>query len=331
MLRKMIDGLIQLIYYFFNGLLFLVLILPNLIIKFINKIGRSGIKLIVPTKKTVFILIGICSFVVYFSGVYFFTRFYVQQERCRVFAEDILESTKKIEKIEKVAKEETEVENQQEQTIQPEVIESNVNSSNYSSGYTYSYTDFMNINVNNYTHINQDIVGWLKVEGTSVNYLTVQAGDNDFYLDHDLNKNSSLTDWLFGDYRNNFNELDKNTIIYGHNMANGTMFGTLIRAVNPWWYKATKNQYIKFNTRNSKMVWQIFSIYEIDPVVDYLQTVFASDNQYLTFLNTMKSRSIYNFNVDLNSNDKILTLQTCDNSGAKRIIVQAKLYKQENY
>ena len=144
-------------------------------------------------------------------------------------------------------------------------------------------------------------------------------------------KKKSLTGWVFADYRNNFSDFNMNTIIYGHNMANGTMFGTMYKVNNSNWLNSDKYHYIKFNTKNKKTIWQVFSVYTIDPVVDYLQVKFESDNSYNNFLKKMKSRSIHDFGVDLSSNDKILTLQTCDATGNKRLVIQAKLYKIEDY
>ena len=133
---------------------------------------------------------------------------------------------------------------------------------------------------------------------------------------------------IFMDYRNNIDTLSNNTIIYGHSNTRGDiMFGSLRYVLKESWYKNTDNQIITFNTVNSKMNWQIFSIYIIDPVSDYLYTRFQNDEKYLEFLNMIKDRSIYNFNVGLSPDDKVLTLSTCSNHGTKRLVVHAKLIK----
>ena len=67
---------------------------------------------------------------------------------------------------------------------------------------------------------NSDTVGWIKVDGTKVNYPVVQAEDNDYYLSHAFNKRSNAGGWIFADYRVDFKNFGKNTIIYGHNMNN---------------------------------------------------------------------------------------------------------------
>ena len=65
--------------------------------------------------------------------------------------------------------------------------------------------------------INSDVVGWLQVSGTNINYPFVQTNNNSFYLDHSLEKEKNSAGWVFLDYRNNINNLNKNTIIYAHN------------------------------------------------------------------------------------------------------------------
>ena len=76
------------------------------------------------------------------------------------------------------------------------------------------------------------------------------------------------------------------------------------------------------------MVWKIFSVYTIEPESYYIKTLF-NNIEYQQFIDTIKSRSIYNFNEEVNINDKILTLSTCDNSGKKRVVVHAKLIKSQ--
>ena len=74
--------------------------------------------------------------------------------------------------------------------------------------------------------INSDYQFWINVEGTNIDYPVVQGSDNDFYLNHDFNKNYLPAGSIFLDYRNDF-ETDYNTVIYGHHMRNSTMFGQM--------------------------------------------------------------------------------------------------------
>ena len=74
---------------------------------------------------------------------------------------------------------------------------------------------------------NADIKAWIKVNNTNINYPVVQANNNSFYLTHNLYKEQNSAGWIFADYRNNLETLDKNTILYGHNRLNDTMFAEL--------------------------------------------------------------------------------------------------------
>ncbi len=181
----------------------------------------------------------------------------------------------------------------------------------------------VNLNLNDLKKINSDTIAYLKVESTNINYPVVQTNNNEYYLSHSFNKNKSQEGWIFLDYRNNINNLDKNTIIYGHNRLTGTMFGTLKNLLKSS-YQKNNNHYIYLTTENNNYVFEVFSTYITNNESYYLKTIFQNDNDYLDFLNTLKSRSTYNFNIDLNSNDKIITLSTCSGSN-NRMVVHAKM------
>lgn len=176
--------------------------------------------------------------------------------------------------------------------------------------------------------INKDTIGWLTVNNTRIDYPVVQAKDNDYYLRRDYYQNKNRHGWIFMDYRNNPDELNENTIIYGHNLANQTMFGTLRYALNSYWYKKSANQIITFNTPNKNMKFQIFSIYTIPTTNDYLDITFPTTDAYQTYIDLVKGRSIYDFNIEVTTDDKILTLSTCANGNDKRLVIHAKLIKE---
>ena len=170
--------------------------------------------------------------------------------------------------------------------------------------------------------INSDTVGWLRVNNTNVNYPVVQTTNNEYYLNYNFYKRKNYNGWIFMDYRNSIETLNDNTIIYGHN---GTMFGSLKNTLKEKWYTNTNNQVITFNTLYAKLRYQIFAIYVTTPDFDYLVNNYQYKENFDNFLNDVKSKSIYNFNVDVTNNDKILTLSTCAENGAKRIVIHAKL------
>ena len=112
-------------------------------------------------------------------------------------------------------------------------------------------------------------------------------------------------------------------------MINRTMFGSLIWCQKESWYTNVDNQYIKLSTPASNTIWKIFSIYQIKPEVYYLKTYFETTEEHQEFLDTLKNRSVYNFNEEVTSNDKILTLSTCTDDGTKRAVIHAKMVKAE--
>ena len=197
--------------------------------------------------------------------------------------------------------------------------------SSYSSAYYINYSQIFEELLKK----NTDTVGYLSVNNTKINYPVVQASTNSYYLNRDFNKRKNSMGWIFMDYRNDAKDLDKNTIIYGHNIKQGIMFGTLKYALNSSWYKKESNQVITFNTPTKNMKWRIFSIYRIPATEDYLKTEFENDEEYMEFLNMLKNRSIYNFNVELNESSKILTLSTCF-SHTTRHVVHAVLESEED-
>ena len=195
------------------------------------------------------------------------------------------------------------------------------------------YWDYMKMNLidANFTDIkkkNNDVVGWIQVSGTNINYPFVQTTDNTYYLTKDINKNNNSAGWVFMDYRNNIKDFDKNTILYAHSRVNGTMFGSLKNIMNNDWYNNKLNHVIKLSTEYENTLWQVFSVY-ITPVVnDYIQIEFNNSDRYLEFLNMIQKRSAYTFDVSLNNLDKILTLSTCYNDN-ERVVMHAKLIKME--
>ena len=191
----------------------------------------------------------------------------------------------------------------------------------------YINMNMINVNFSNLKKINSDVVGWLKVNGTNINYPFVQSSDNKYYLTHSFNKSYNAAGWVFLDYRNNSTN-NKNTIIYAHGRSDKTMFGTLKKVLNNEWLNNTNNYIIKVSTETENSLWQIFSIYRIPTTSDYLQTNFINDDEFQEFINMIISRSNYNFNTNVTYTDNILTLSTCYNNDDK-MVVHAKLIKKE--
>ena len=108
----------------------------------------------------------------------------------------------------------------------------------------------------------------------------------------------------------------------------GVMFGTLYKTYNKNWYKNPDNQIITYNTLYEDMEFQIFSIYKVPDTNDYLKVYFDGDNDFLEFIDMITERSIYDFNVPVNADDKIITLSTCSDNGTKRLVIHAVLINE---
>lgn len=196
----------------------------------------------------------------------------------------------------------------------------------------YFYNDYVklrkdtdDINFSELLKVNNEIVGFIKVGGTNINYPVVRSNDNKYYLNHAYDKKKNIKGSIFLDYRNNLDSLSKNNIIYGHGMYDNTMFGSLDNLLTNNWLKNHNNYYIKLYTPNKLLVFKIFSAYTIEKEGYYIKTYFSNREVYKKFLKTIEKRSIYDFGVNIKTSDKILTLSTCKNNFGKRIVVHAKL------
>ena len=196
------------------------------------------------------------------------------------------------------------------------------------SDYWYYITfPLIQVDFNELIKKNSDTVAWIQVNNTNINYPVVKTTNNDYYLNRSYDKQYNEAGWVFMDYRNTGNLNDKNTIIYAHSRLDKTMFGSLSKVLKSNWYKNKDNHIIKISTPNENSLYQIFSVYKIKAEDYYITTNFNTNNEYLNFLNTIKNRSIHNFNVTLNENDSIITLSTCY-SDTERTVVHAKKIKK---
>ena len=196
------------------------------------------------------------------------------------------------------------------------------------------YWDYMQMNLLSvdFTELlnkNKDTVGWIKVNGTNINYPIVQTTDNSYYLTHAFDGSYNDAGWIYADYRNDMVNFDKNTVIYGHSRLDTTMFGSLKNILESDWYNNKDNHIIKLSTPTENTLWQVFSVYTIEAESYYITTEFYSDEQYQTFLDTLKNRSNVSFSATVNTNDKILTLSTCKDNFGNRVVMHAKLIKKE--
>lgn len=193
----------------------------------------------------------------------------------------------------------------------------------------YIKQNLITVNFKDLLDINNETVGWIQVPGTNINYPFVQTNNNDYYLNHSFDKNVNSAGWVFLDYRNSISNIEeKNTILYAHGRLDKTMFGSLKNVFSSGWLNDKENHIIKMSTQYENTLWQVFSIYRIPTTSDYLQISFNSNEEYIKFLNVLLNRSSFNFDTNVNENDRILTLSTCYNDKDK-IVLHAKLIKKE--
>lgn len=183
------------------------------------------------------------------------------------------------------------------------------------------------VDFNALKQINDEVIGWLNIEGTDISYPILQHDNNEYYLHHNLQKEDSRAGAIFIDCLNGQDFNDFNTIIYGHNMKNGSMFGQLKKYRNSTYYQ--EHPYIDiYQVDGVQKRYQIFSAGQIDveTTKTYLiNTVNPKEKQ--EFIEEAKNRTPYPIDVDVSEDDKIITLSTCVPSGNEkyRYVVNAKL------
>lgn len=174
---------------------------------------------------------------------------------------------------------------------------------------------------------NEDIVGWLEIEAMdSISYPIVRGSDNSYYLTHTAQKTRNTSGSIFMDYHNSPDFMDCNTIIYGHNMKNGSMFGSLRQMLEDKKYEDSK--YLWICTSQASCRYEIFSIqYARSDSETY--TLFTDhDKQFENYLIRMAQKSEVDLSSDdLNGADRIVTLSTCTSNDDIRFVVQARWIK----
>lgn len=169
---------------------------------------------------------------------------------------------------------------------------------------------------------NEDFRFWIKINNTEIDYPVVQGVDNEFYLKHDFFKEESVAGSVFVDYR--VNAESKNTILYGHNMKDGSMFSDVELFKNKEFFD--NNRLITISKDNKDYIYEVFSVYYLSGAkTNHLKVNFDSEEDFLNYLTAVKENSLFSTEKELNSND-ILTLSTCSYEGKNfRTVVYAQL------
>ena len=164
---------------------------------------------------------------------------------------------------------------------------------------------------------NSDIVGWLEIEGTNINYPVVQGQDNDFYMTHDYKKETSTSGSLFLDKDYDWSVPSSNLLIYGHNINNGLMFQELLKYEDEEFYK--QHPSIRFTTETDDSEYEIISVFKSRVYYKSEKNVFRyyyfinaeNEEEYNNFVNSAKEASLYDTGKTAKYGDQLITLSTC--------------------
>ena len=165
-------------------------------------------------------------------------------------------------------------------------------------------------------------VAWIRMDDLeTINYPIMQGEDNDFYLHNDPAGQPSIDGSIFLDYRNASVADDPHAIIYGHNMRDGSMFGTLISYEDEEFYKQGSGKFTVY-TPGGKYRYQIFAVNIVDPTDDSFLVGFKDAGVFSAYVEELKQASMYETGVEANGANQVVTLSTC--SSTDRLVVSAK-------
>ena len=184
---------------------------------------------------------------------------------------------------------------------------------------------------------NPDIVGWLEIEGTSINYPVLQGDDNEYYMTHNYKKQKSKNGSIFLTKDYNWSIPSSNLLIYGHNLSNGTMFQELLKYEKEDFYK--KHPIIRFTTNNEDAEYEIISAFKSRVYYKSEKNVFRyyyfvnakTEAEYNEFVQNAKKASLYNIDKTAQYGDQLITLSTCSYhvEDGRFAVVGRKSIKQE--
>lgn len=174
--------------------------------------------------------------------------------------------------------------------------------------------------------LNPEMIGWIRIDGTPIDYPILQAVDNDYYLYRNYKAQKSKAGSIFMDFRNDVSADDRNTVLYGHRLKDGSMFQSLTNFLDEDFFRTHRT--IEFDTMYDRFDAEIFAVYYTTVDFDYIQTDFTTDEEYRALLEEIQEKSFFESDVHVTEEDRILTLSTCDytldpNEG--RLVVHAKL------
>ena len=181
--------------------------------------------------------------------------------------------------------------------------------------------------------LNGDFVGWLRIDGTGIDYPVVQAADNDYYLDRNFFREASRYGTLFVDYRCSLQPRSKNVIIYGHHMQDGSMFGELMEYGDRSFYQ--DHRIIRFDTLSGRVDYEIVAVIRGDAedpeVMELFSFIDAADEaSFDSRIAYLKGVSLYEMEAEVEFGDRLLTLATCEytTENGRLVIVAREIHEE---
>jgi len=157
----------------------------------------------------------------------------------------------------------------------------------------------------------QDVVGWLTIPGTGVDYPFVQGRNNDEYLHLDLNQRWSAAGTVFMDYRNQSDFSDFNTILFGHHMRNGTMFGTLQHFNHRDFFQRNERGLLFLANQTYAIDFMAFAVISPYDAIVY-NPVISTDEEKLAFLQHVENIARHYRDIGVTVHDRVVVLSTCN-------------------
>ena len=179
--------------------------------------------------------------------------------------------------------------------------------------------------------INDEVYGWIRVEGTSINYPVVLGEDNEFYLTHAYNGEYLRSGTIFADYRSSDESVSNNwnTVLYGHNMANGTMFADVKALLKD--EERFRDATVYLYTLDGVYVYEPFLLMNTVESFYYFQVYFRDGAEFEDFIGRMLDNANFKTNVKITGEDRIITLSTCTNrASVGRVCMMARLVRIDN-
>lgn len=174
---------------------------------------------------------------------------------------------------------------------------------------------------------NPDVIGWIRFDNSEISYPLMQGKDNDYYLKRNYRGEKNNAGSIFLEASNSPDLEDSHSIIYGHNMKDLSMFGSLKEYKYKDYYK--DHPYFTIYTLDQVYRYQIFAYYDISMYGDVYNNQFGPDDFFQSFIDTMVSRSYYDTGVRPQKTDKIITLSTCSTEGNRFVVNAVRVQKND--